>query len=89
MPSINYIGVVITNFKFSGVEIVINLRTTFILAQCNKKDDILVFQRFLVNLQYVVRHSLSIQVATFVALTMHRKMEIAQERQGRPIAAAT
>ncbi len=29
------------------------------------------------------------QVATFVALTMRRKMEIAWERQGRPIAAAT
>ncbi len=29
------------------------------------------------------------QVAAFVALTMLRKMEIARERQGRPIAAAT
>ncbi len=29
------------------------------------------------------------QVAAFVALTMRRKMEVARERQGRPIAAAT
>ncbi len=29
------------------------------------------------------------QVAAFVALTMRRKMEVAQEWQGRPIAAAT
>ncbi len=29
------------------------------------------------------------QVAAFVALTMRHKMEIARERQGRPIAAAT
>ncbi len=29
------------------------------------------------------------QVAVFVALTMRRKMEIARERQGRPVAATT